>query len=159
MIVDRGGPTLIHGYSNEYPSFLQKKSVYIVYNTCVFMKNKKQNNIHLFGPVEAILAQPCVRRDSRQPMRLACVLPPLAFACILPPLPASCTPARPAAACLCQFVCVAASCRRWPLRCARNRTPAPLARRDGDARSPPLAKRQHVLMSIFCSGVLDFYHL
>jgi hypothetical protein len=101
------------------------------------MKNKKQNNIHLFGPVEGILAQPCVRPDSRQPMWLAYVLPPLAFACVLPPL---------------AFACVLP-----PLAAARNRTPAPLARRD--ARSPPLAKRQHVLMSIFCSGVLDFCHL
>jgi hypothetical protein len=128
------------------------------------MKNKKQNNIHLFGPVEGILAQPCVRRDSRQPMRLACVPPPLAFACILLPAAASCVlhscpTCRRLPLPVCLRGCVLPRCRRWPLRCARNRTPAPLARRDGDARSPPLAKRQHVLMSIFCSGVLDFCHL
>jgi hypothetical protein len=38
----RGGPTSIHGYSNEYPRFLKKKCIYEVYIPYVYIGKKEK---------------------------------------------------------------------------------------------------------------------
>jgi hypothetical protein len=40
----RGGPTCIHGYSVEYPLFLQKNFIYIVYPRYIYQKIKEYSS-------------------------------------------------------------------------------------------------------------------
>jgi hypothetical protein len=48
--VASGGPTVIQGYSIEYPNFLAKKIIYIVY-TCKYIGKKKRKYIQTGYPV------------------------------------------------------------------------------------------------------------